>query len=219
MSHHEAPPLKDRHCKVVLPSGIVGTVLPRWDVSSKVLHYTESLLSVKKNTNVPSYVLSGTTRCTIVRVQFSILWCTLPSLSRLFNIHCQSIFTVYGSIYDKIEASFEAKLHTNMICSIVFAMSTFVSSEQYTISFIWLHFLYPFVGRFLSGVSLHNYIRRLVLVLYTLIVVVFSKSLKTSADCLGSYPTAACPPRLTCMLAVYTILQCTPYWYKRQVQH
>ena len=34
------------HSKVVLPSGIVGTVLPNWDVSTEVLHYTESLLSV-----------------------------------------------------------------------------------------------------------------------------------------------------------------------------
>ena len=31
----------------MLPSGIVGTVLPRWDMSADVHHYTESLLSVK----------------------------------------------------------------------------------------------------------------------------------------------------------------------------
>ena len=37
------------HSKVVLPSGIVGTVLPRWGASAEVLHYTESLLSVKIN--------------------------------------------------------------------------------------------------------------------------------------------------------------------------
>ena len=43
--HHEAPPPYG-HSKVVLPSGIVGTVPPRWDVSAEVLHYTESLLSV-----------------------------------------------------------------------------------------------------------------------------------------------------------------------------
>ena len=34
------------HSKVVLPSGLVGTVLPRWDVPAEVLHCSESLLSV-----------------------------------------------------------------------------------------------------------------------------------------------------------------------------
>ena len=34
------------HSKVVLPSGIVGTLLPRWDVPVDVHHYTESNLSL-----------------------------------------------------------------------------------------------------------------------------------------------------------------------------
>ena len=37
------------HSKVVLPIGIMGTVLSWWDVSIDFHHYTESLLSVIKN--------------------------------------------------------------------------------------------------------------------------------------------------------------------------
>ena len=47
MWHDEAPPLQGNeviqnsfgHSKVVLPSGIIGTVLPRREVSAEVLHY------------------------------------------------------------------------------------------------------------------------------------------------------------------------------------
>ena len=47
--HHMHVPLEALppygHSKVVLSFGIVGTELPRWDVSVEVLHYIESLLS------------------------------------------------------------------------------------------------------------------------------------------------------------------------------